>query len=166
MVEHLAGDFRLIEIEGHAGMAIRLGQWLNGDGFANYEHAQVFLGGNWFLDAQPGGAMVHRHDDLGKGMWSSGIIPLTAKQRVDITTAAYGHIGTPYSFLDYASLAALRFRIPAPHLRDYIKSTGHQICSQLVDQCYVDAGVHLFNDQRWPGDVTPGDLYKLLKEGS
>jgi hypothetical protein len=37
------------------------------------------------------------------------------------------------------------------------------ICSQLVDQCYQDAGVHLFADGRWPGDVTPADLYRLIR---
>jgi hypothetical protein len=33
-----------------------------------------------------------------------------------------------------------------------------------VDFAYDMAGVHLFSDGRIPGDVTPGDLYRLLRE--
>jgi len=47
---------------------------------------------------------------------------------------------------------------PPGWLLDYVAGTGHIICSQLVDQCYLDAGVHLFDDGRFVGDVTPGDL--------
>jgi hypothetical protein len=36
------------------------------------------------------------------------------------------------------------------------------ICSQLVDRCYDIAGVHLFDDGRKPGDVSPGDLSRCL----
>jgi hypothetical protein len=45
---------------------------------------------------------------------------------------------------------------------DFIADSGHLICSQLVDLCYLRAGAHLFDDGRLPGDVTPGDLWKLL----
>jgi hypothetical protein len=36
------------------------------------------------------------------------------------------------------------------------------ICSQLVDEAYLRAGVHLFDDGRDPGDVTPGDLLYVI----
>jgi hypothetical protein len=35
------------------------------------------------------------------------------------------------------------------------------ICSQLVDRACELAGVHLFDDGRLSGQVTPGDLYTL-----
>ncbi len=38
------------------------------------------------------------------------------------------------------------------------------ICSQLVDQSYQDAGVHLFSDGRWSGYVTPGALFERLAD--
>ena len=38
------------------------------------------------------------------------------------------------------------------------------ICSQLVDQCYLEAGIHLYDDGRDPGDVTPADLAELVSE--
>ena len=72
-------------------------------------------------------------------------------------------MGVPYSFADYAALAAHRLHIPAPGLREFIGSSKSMICSQLVDQCYVDAGVHLFRDSRWPGFVTPAALAGLIR---
>ncbi len=52
----------------------------------------------------------------------------------------------------------MTFHIRPRWLLDYVAGTGHMICSQLVDQSYLDAGVHLAEDGRFPGDVTPGDL--------
>ena len=47
---------------------------------------------------------------------------------------------------------------------------GREVCSQLVDQAYLDAGIHLFDDGRLPGLVAPEDLADLLsghaKEGA
>jgi hypothetical protein len=37
------------------------------------------------------------------------------------------------------------------------------ICSQLADTAAAEGGWHLFEDGRWPGDVTPGDLYRLYQ---
>ncbi len=45
---------------------------------------------------------------------------------------------------------------------DYVASSKHMICSQLVDFVYMQSGIHLFNDGRWPGYVTPADLASLL----
>jgi hypothetical protein len=67
----------------------------------------------------------------------------------------------PYSFLDYAALAAHRWHIPTPGLKRFVGDTGHMICSQLVDQAAADGGWRLFDDQRWPGFVTPGALWQL-----
>jgi hypothetical protein len=97
--------------------------------------------------------------------WSSGIINPSDAQRIAIGQSAHAYAGkhAGYSALDYFALAAHRLHIPAPHLRSYIASSGHMICSQFVDQCYSDAGIQLFSDRRWQGDVTPGALYQLLK---
>lgn len=69
----------------------------------------------------------------------------------------------PYSVADYFALAAHRLHIPAPHLKRYVRSSGHMICSQLADAAAAEGGWHLFEDGRWPGDVTPGDLYRLYQ---
>jgi len=39
------------------------------------------------------------------------------------------------------------------------------VCSQLVDQACLNAGVHLFTDGRMAGRVDPGDLQRLILAG-
>lgn len=168
MIPPQPGDFAVVRMNGATGRLIRLGQWLNGDGFADYEHAFVYIGDGLVVEAEPGGA---RRGSLGyyahaPMLWSTGRIALTDGQRATVVAAALGYVGVPYSFVDYLSIMALRFRLPVPWLHRYVANSGHMICSQLVDQCYQDAGIRLFPDGRWPGDVTPGDLYRLIVKGS
>jgi hypothetical protein len=166
------GDIGLVTMPGFVGRLIRLGQWLNGDGFSNYQHAYVVVGDyvrgsdhpgetTKIVEAMPGGALLSplsRYDNM-------GAIYLRCPDglRRSVADAALRFIGTPYSPLDYLSLAARRFHIPAPHLRAYIRSSGHMICSQLADSAALDGGWHLFEDGRWEGDVTPLDLYRLYE---
>lgn len=169
--QHQPGDTVLVQIEGAVGKAIEFGQWLNGDGFTVFEHAAMYLGDGTVVEAEPGGArrVALSEYDGGVQYWSTGHISLSTNQRAAVCAAAVGYAEkrVPYSFLDYDALAMHRLHIPVPGLKSYIASTGHMICSQLVDQCYVDAGVHLFTDGRWPGYVAPGDLYNLWRlEGS
>ncbi|MGW4807355.1 hypothetical protein [Kitasatospora sp. NPDC004272] len=162
----LPGDFAVVRMDGRTGRLIRIGQFLNGDGFADYEHAFVHVGDGLLVEAQPGGARLgplSAYEGV-PARWSTGRIPLTDEQRAAITAAARSYVGTPYSFADYLALAAARLHLPAgPPLRRFVASTRHMICSQLVDQCHQDAGVHLFTDHRWPGYVTPADLARLLE---
>ncbi|MCK7624993.1 hypothetical protein MUU72_18080 [Streptomyces sp. RS10V-4] len=159
----LPGDIGLTQISGVTGRLIRFGQWINGDGFADYEHAFLVLPGDRLLEAEPGGARI-RSLSAYHGSDVLYVCPkgLTEQQRERICAASDRYVGVPYSFLDYLAIATHRFRLPVPGLRRYVASTRHMICSQLVDQCYQDAGVHLFADGRWPGYVTPMALYTLL----
>lgn len=161
MTTPLPGDFGLVSIPGTTGQFVRLGQWLNGGGYTTYEHAYIVTGIDELIEAEPGGARTNRMEYEPSGAIYSNW-PLTPDQRTAIVAAARSLLGTPYSWLDYLSLAAHRLHIPAPHLRKYIADTGHMICSQLVDECYRRGGIHLFQDGRWPGDVTPADLAKVL----
>lgn len=156
------GDFAAVSLPGDIGTLIRIGEGLNGEGFGEYEHALVYVGGGLVVEAEPGGARKRIRGVEPGDLWSTGLIPLTSVQRGDICLAADGYVGTGYSFADYLALVAHRLRIPAPGLKSFIASSGHLICSQLVDQCYQDAGVHLFDDGRWPGYVTPKSLANLL----
>jgi uncharacterized protein YycO len=142
------GDFGLVRIVGGVGRMIRVGQWLLGDGFADFEHAFVYVGDGRIVEAQPGGARETGLADYeGRPIvWSTGKVPVTGEQRAAIVAAAYSYLG-----------------VRVPLVRRFVADAGHMICSQLVDQCYQDAGVHLFADRRWPGDVTPGDLYRLIR---
>lgn len=160
------GDFGVVRVGGDGGALIRLGQWLNGDGPGDWEHAFVFTGPGqpgYVVEAEPGGAVMSSASRYGDVLWSSGVIPLTDAQRAAIVAAAKGYVGTPYSAADYFALAAHRLRLPGSRLlKGYVADSRHMICSQLVDQCYQDAGVKLFDDGRWPGYVTPGALADLI----
>jgi hypothetical protein len=166
-VEPQPGDFFLAPISGHVGLGVRFGQFLNGEGFLPYQHAGVLLNSSGTtIEAMPGGA-IYGHLDKWKPeelIWSTGIIELTSPQRADICRRGYHLQGVPYSFLDYLALAAHRFRVRVPGLKNYIASSGHMICSQLVDHLYDSAGKHLFFDGRWDGYVSPASLYWLLEE--
>jgi hypothetical protein len=156
------GDIGLVKIQGCVGTGIRIGQWLNGDGFEDFEHAFVVTFHDGLVEAMPDGARnvgLDRYDGQ-----TVRYLRCPEKYQDQVARAALHLVGTPYSFLDYASLALHRFHVPAPHLRAYIRSTGHMICSQLADEAAKRGGWHLFDDGRWSGDVTPGDLNGLWRE--
>lgn len=162
MVEPRPGDFALTRIGGVTGRAISLGQRIIGDG-APVQHAMLYVGDGKVVQAMPGGAeCIPLADANPVVVWSSGIIGLTDYEREVIASTGYSLIGTPYSFLDYGSIALATFHVRPGFVRRFVSDDGHMICSQLVDFAYEMAGVHLFSDGRIPGDVTPGDLYGLL----
>jgi hypothetical protein len=159
------------------GLLITVGEYLNGDGFSYFDHAGVYVGMadvngpyGYLMAAMPSGARLAplQEDQLGDSispgwLWSTGMVPLTDDQRGKIVATALLCKGVPYSWADYYSLAARRLHIPVPGLKDYIADSGHMICSQLCDYVYMQAGVHLFTDGRWPGYVVPADLANLLE---
>jgi hypothetical protein len=161
------GDFCCVPIGGPGGKLIGLGERLCGSAFSQYQHAFVYLGGMSVVEAMPHGARTRTlvTVDIPGGLWSSGSVLLGPSERQRVCAAALGYVGVGYSWLDYAAIAAHALRLPVPGLRGYIGSTHHLICSMLVDQCYADAGVHLFDDGRWPGWVTPADLAELIGQG-
>jgi hypothetical protein len=153
------GDLAVCSMAGTPGRIIRYLQKLNGDGFRDYEHALVYLGGGKVLQAMPGGAQIADMPDPEHILWSTGCFPpLTGVQMALVPGIAAALKNTPYSALDYEALVAHRAHIPAPGLRAYIESTGHMICSQLADHVASLLGREVFTDLRWHGDVTPGDL--------
>jgi hypothetical protein len=162
MYEPQVGDIGLTQIGGITGKLIRIGQWLNGDGFADYEHAFVYVGLGEVVEAQPGGAILAPLSkyDASRIVWHRA----PEGKRYAVAHYAYGMLGTPYSFLDYFAIGAVRLRLPSKRLRAYVASTRHLICSQLADEAYRRAGVQLFSDGRQPGQVTPGALYKLFRK--
>lgn len=161
------GDFAAVRTSGAVGLAIRIGEFLNGDGFRDYEHAIFYAGGteDLILEAEPGGAQLRPFNyEPGDVLWSTDNpgLALTSAQQQEAMAVAMRYRGVPYSFLDYAALSAHRLHIPAPGLKGYIADTGHMICSQLADRCRLDLGSHLFSDGRWPGYVTPAALAGLV----
>jgi cell wall-associated NlpC family hydrolase len=158
------GDFEVVHIEGLGGKLIHLGEMLNGSGFADYEHARLYLGDGKCVQAEPGGATIVPFDPNDHGQWSTGLFSIPKETRKKIVEYGYKCEGVGYSAVDYFALAARRLKLGllVPGLRTYVASSGHMICSQLVDWCYQQAGVQLFDDKRWNGYVTPTDLYELM----
>lgn len=153
------GDIGLVSIKGITGWLIRVGQWINGDGYANYEHAFIMVDPDTLVEAEPSGAIHTTFTDR-PVLW----IHCPARYRRAVADAALELVGTPYSFADYLAIAAVRLHIPSRALRRYVTSSKHMICSQLVDEAARRGGWDLFTDGRLPQDVTPGDLWQLTKE--
>lgn len=113
------------------------------------------------IEAMPRGAQVvwlKDRDRIGPGFgWARVVGDLPS---LPITEAGEEYIGTPYSFLDYLSLALLHLGLPRRLTARRVTDSGHMICSQLVDTILTRAGVHLFQDGRLPQDVTPGALFR------
>ena len=162
------GTIGLTRIHGQVGKLIELGEWANGQGFRDWEHAFLLGPDGLILEAEPGGARLGNVSEYADIYWCTAIAsqfgPAKLEMIFNFAEASYGpeegKPGVGYSFLDYAAMFAHRLRIPLPGLRGYIGGTGHMICSQLCDVAYSDEGCHLFAGV-WPGYVTPLGLWNL-----
>lgn len=184
----LPGMFGLSVIGGKVGRLVAAGQALTGDG-SRYTHAFMIVDNGEIVEAMPDGARIYplaaRADDPG------GIVVTDApvqnalhvfdsyfgdqsiwrkvyeeNLRAQIVAEARGLEGTKYNFPDYFYLALCHFGVRANWLERRINNSGKLICSQLVDEVYRRAGIHLFDDGRLAQDVTPGDLdyYRVSNE--
>lgn len=121
----------------------------------------------WIAEAEPGGAVERpfHYQDV-PHQWSTGIIPTNAAvaaAAVKYTRKGpWGDHGVPYSWLDYGAIAAYRAGLRTSELRMYLATTMHMICSEYGDQCKLEGGIHLFDDDRWSGFVRPSDIGALL----
>jgi hypothetical protein len=163
------GDIGLTQIHGRVGRLIRVGQFLNGDGFYNYQHAFIVTDvtpGQWtsIVEAEPGGAQFNSMERY-RG-YQLSFLRCPDEYRDAVGYAATQIIGIGYSYADYLALALHRIGIKTPKLQKYIASSGHMICSQAADFVASTGGWQLFDDGRWFGDVTPGDLYGLFRKQS
>lgn len=159
-VDPLPGDFGLVRISGLTGKLVSAGQRLIGSG-SYYTHAFVVVDGGFIVQAQPGGAeRVSLAELVADRKVAYSDFTLTDQQRSDIVSAAEFLVGTPYSFLDYAAIGAHRL-LHLTALERFVESEQHMICSQLVAECYMHAGIFLYPN-RILGDVTPGDLAHLI----
>lgn len=155
--------FGLSKIAGPVGVFIAIGQLIAGD-TSLFTHAFIVLDDETVLEASPGGARIMPlKDRLGwvPIAWSWDI-KLSALEARDIVAAARTLVGTKYSFLDYLSLGLLHLGLNRGWVQRRVQTSGHMICSQLVDEVYKRGGVHLFTDGRHSGDVTPGALANIM----
>lgn len=153
---------------------------------AKGNHAGIYVGDGKIVEAEPGGARLSPVTNvLRNAYWSvnglqmrridgtmTPIEPLSEIERSTLVDEACKLLGIPYGFLDIAAIAVAQRRVggfvnPAKSLHDQpwwvrrIESQHTLICSQLVDLAYHNAGIHLFEDNRIPGLVSPNDLFGL-----
>jgi hypothetical protein len=186
MTDILPGMFGLAQISGVTGKLIRLGQRIVDGKDSVYTHAFLVVDDNRVIEAEPGGATfapLSKYEGREDVLFSDAPIQLavTAAEvswekvgynfAVSEASATYEAIlrrrvtifgkqceGIPYNYLDYFAIALEHFRIAIPAVKRRIEREDRMICSQLVDWAYLQCGIHLFDDNRLPQDVTPGDL--------
>jgi hypothetical protein len=97
---------------------------------------------------------------------------LNTAQLDGVVAAAKTMIGRKYGFADIVAVAlgqkrlgshvkVLKAKKDQPWWVQRVADNHHLICSQLVDLAFLMGGVHLFNDERLPGLVSPADLLRL-----
>lgn len=145
-------------------------------------HAGVVTPKHKLVEAMPSGA---RERELRDSDWSERHIYFRlpedyANQHIDAALIARAMIGTPYSLMSYAYLAAVRFGIRSEWLyrridrrkwTDVMDFQNHQraslripveaICSVLAEQAWTLTGKKVVHGTR-PQVVTPGMLTKQL----
>lgn len=177
----LTGDFVVVPMAPPGGLAIEVAQAIQQavqkrslQNMQDYEHVEVYVGQadtagpyGYTCSAYPN--KVGRRplpcppDQIPGALWSSGIIDLTVGQRTGIVSWCMDRQKVTYSSLEYVALTGRTLGLNTDWLRKYIGSQGHMICSQYTDAAFMDNGVHLFSDDRWPGYVMPLDLALLLE---
>lgn len=127
-------------------------------------HAAVYVGLGFIVEADPHGARVRQASNYPKAIWST--TPTSVHTQLAICHAALDLVGTPYNFLDILAQALVRiFNWKAPKWAlQRISDPKRLQCAQLVDEAYRRAGVKLFSDDRPSGLVAPSDLLDLIKE--
>jgi hypothetical protein len=153
------GDIFMTQITGPLGVAIRIAQGVVAGDWSRYTHAGVCLGGGFVIEAMPDGARITALSAISdRRPLAYSAFDLDDAARARIVAAARTYEGVGYSFGTYLTLGLLGLGLRPSWLRKRVHGTGRMICSQLCDRAYRDAGVHLFDDGRDSGDVTPGDL--------
>jgi hypothetical protein len=173
------GAMFLTTIGGRTGWWVALGQAIAGRP-SRWTHAGIIGFDGETYEAAPGGVHLGSVDDLLvkphvvsdspiKEATAAAVVTamLGAREqqekllRLDVMAQARRMLGTPYSFFDYVALASLHVAPKARFTRwarERVKKSRYFICSALCDEVYRRAGIHLFDDGRYPGDVMPADL--------
>jgi hypothetical protein len=155
----IPGDFAVVATPGWQAWCIR------DITHSPVNHAFMLTETGRIIEAAPSGV---REVDLAKydGMyqvWSNlDVSPLTKAAAV---VAARGHLGDPYSWIDDACIGLadlFGWHVPTA-VRRRLANPKRLECAQLVDVAYLEAGVHLWDDGRIPGDVAPSDLLDLIQ---
>jgi hypothetical protein len=129
-----------------------------------WNHTVIAISDTECVSAEPGGAVIrpiaYYADE--HVVWSR--FDLAGYQRRLITGWARDHIGTPYNFADFvlAGLVSITGRATPEWLRRIVATPDRLICSQLCDYAYQAANLHLFDDRRPEGAVTPASFGRIF----
>ncbi|MDB4873224.1 MAG: hypothetical protein JWL97_4228, partial [Gemmatimonadales bacterium] len=130
----LPGTIGLTRIHGIVGWLIVVGQLLIGDA-SRFSHAYIVVDDRLIVEAMPGGALLSPITKFSDRDVAYGwMVPLSDGERARIVDEALALVGTPYSVLDYVAMAMGRVGLRAGWVRKRVASSGHMICSQLVDE--------------------------------
>lgn len=165
------GSYFVVRTPGWVGWCIRIATR------SQVNHAGVVVTGG-IVEAWGKGARLRPFPAFEPGTVAyNDLEPLSEGQRLTIEAAALALVGTPYSYLDIVAIALgvvfwgrgdgpSRKPLPPPLLwfARRVESRHELICSQLVDRAYLAAGVHMWDDGRLSGQVTPGDLLLRLAQ--
>lgn len=171
VTEPQVGDIGLVKVGGFVGWLIRNMQWLNGAPRkdCHFEHSFMCTdpANGYGFEAQPGGAHFFKYTDRYQADQIVWIRPvkLDNYEMAELVKQAEILKGTPYSFIEYDALLLHRMHLPIPGLKNYINSTDHMICSQIIAEMYRRIGCELFGGE-WPGYVTPVDYYTFYGDKS
>jgi cell wall-associated NlpC family hydrolase len=152
------GDWAVVATPGVVGRLIRLVT------HSEVNHGFVYVGEGRIVEANPAGVQESPLSNYDGHLVRWFHFDPATGVGLQVAAAARELLGRPYSWVDDVCLAvAAIFGRRAPRwVRNRIASTGHLICSQLIDLACLQAGVHLFDDRRMPGDVTPEDLDAVI----
>lgn len=162
------GAIGLVPVRGLGGFGIQLGELLV-DRHDGAQHAFILLDDGTVLEAEPKGARIAPLAHCaGPIVWLDP--PLHDSTRDVIVKVARTYEGCKYSWWAYLWLACNRFGLHPAWLRSRVDDPHWNMCSQLVDRIWRQAAgmlpelnpdrrwLHLFDDGRDCGNVTPGDL--------
>jgi hypothetical protein len=178
MADPLPGDWFVTPT--HADHIEALGGWLTRWGTnAPVNHAALHVGDGHLIEAAPSGVrrVKMRAGGYPDAFWSTGRFDLSPSERAAICSTAQAFVDARppigYGWADLIAIALAQHRAGGlvdrtrplnrqPWWVRRIQSMNTLICSQLVDKAYEIGGVHLFDDGRIPGLVSPGDLWRLI----
>ena len=152
------GQFGVVRTNSLAAWLIRLGTR------SQVNHAFVFIEEDRIVEAEGKGAVISHISKYDGALCPVSDFALTDTEQAAVVEQARAVVGTPYGYLDIACLTLLSLGIRWQWLLARAQSSKTLICSQLVDRVYRDAGLHLYEDGRPDGEVTPGDLLVLLAD--
>jgi len=148
------GDYGVVSSNGFFAKLIKLGT------VSRWNHAFIYIGNGQIVEANPTGVTVSPVANYPRIAWNMHE-ELSDDQRAKIVDHAKSAVGRPYNF---GIIVMLAFRAVGvkifPHvLINYLARHEGYICSELVAECYAEAGFPICQE----ADLcNPGDLAERL----